>query len=155
MSGNTFASRLSHADLEKEREARKVRKKNHVTNKKDWERVVKLAACGLDKGTIADIIECDKDLILDRYEDAFQHGRTLAKEKVASKIYELCMAGDRTMLIFFAKVHLGWNERVELTGANGGPIQSQTVVLPDKKLSREEWMKTYSIPIDDKTEVVN
>lgn len=66
-----------------------------------------------------------------------------ANATVAGALYKKALAGNVTAMIFWLKTRAGWREtnRVELTGANGGPVQS----MPGPDLSKltpeelEQW----------------
>ncbi len=60
-------------------------------------------------------------------------GKSKAIAKVAETLYKKAIGGDTTSIIFFLKSQAGWTDRqhVELTGANGGPMQSITTVTSD------------------------
>lgn len=52
-------------------------------------------------------------------------GGAKAKTMIAQKLFTHMENGNVTTAIFLAKVRLGWVERQEHTGKDGGPIQHQ------------------------------
>lgn len=60
-------------------------------------------------------------------------GKLRANVKVAQTLYKKAIAGDTTSIIFWLKAQAGWKDmqRVELTGNNGGPVQSISTVTSD------------------------
>jgi hypothetical protein len=58
-------------------------------------------------------------------------GRSIAHMRIKKRLYELAMAGDRTMLIFFAKTRFGWSEtmKVEQSGPDGAPLTAAQVQI--------------------------
>jgi hypothetical protein len=58
-----------------------------------------------------------------------ENGAAVCNSKVVGKLFDKCMKGDTVSLLFWCKTRLGWQEkqRVEHTGADGGPIQHETV----------------------------
>jgi hypothetical protein len=60
------------------------------------------------------------------FSDELDTGRVKANVRIAQTLYKKAMAGDTACLIFWLKTQGGWSEKqkVELTGSNGGPIQS-------------------------------
>jgi hypothetical protein len=54
-----------------------------------------------------------------------KEGRTNMMTQVVGSLAQRAIAGSDAAAIFLAKARLGWSDRqqVELTGANGGPIE--------------------------------
>lgn len=85
-----------------------------------------LAGYGVTHEDIAATLEISQPTLRKYYSEDMAKGDAIAKGKIGEKVYEKAMAGDTTMLIFLAKVRLGFKETVrnELTGVNGGPIRT-------------------------------
>lgn len=66
-------------------------------------------------------------------------GRAQANADITGRLYAKAMAGDTSSLIWWTKAQLRWSEtqKVEVTGAEGGPVQ--TVDL--SKLSTEALLE--------------
>ncbi len=54
---------------------------------------------------------------------AMECGKAKGRISLRRKQWQLAEAGDKTMLIWLGKQYLGQQDRLEHTGANGGPIQ--------------------------------
>ncbi len=59
------------------------------------------------------------------FKEELNAGGSKAKAMIAQKLFDHLKAGNVTTAIFLAKVRLGWVERQEHTGKDGGPIQTQ------------------------------
>jgi hypothetical protein len=53
-------------------------------------------------------------------------GKAVTNTQIAGRLFERAMAGDVTALIWWTKTQMRWSEtqKLEVTGAHGGPIQS-------------------------------
>jgi AcrR family transcriptional regulator len=61
---------------------------------------------------------------------ALEEAREKMIDNVESKLYSKALAGDTTAMIFFLKTQgkqRGYIERQEVTGADGGPVQTKAV----------------------------
>lgn len=67
----------------------------------------------------------------EQFEQAIKRGRSKANVFVGGKLMQKIKDGDTASIIFYLKARCGWREvnRTELSGPNGGPIQS--AVAPD------------------------
>lgn len=67
-------------------------------------------------------------------------GELKANAQVAGALYKKAIGGDTTAMIFWLKTRARWREtnRLELTGANGGPMQAQAVPMDLSRLSPEQ-----------------
>ncbi|QBX34602.1 hypothetical protein E4191_07670 [Paracoccus liaowanqingii] len=59
----------------------------------------------------------------------FDMGKAKAIEEIGGKLMEKARKGDTASIIFFLKTQAGWREtsKVELTGPQGGPVQTLDV----------------------------
>lgn len=107
--------------------------------------VQRLAGYGLTQQQIGDWFQIHdatlrKAMLADpRIRHAYQKGRADATEKMAGTVYRKALEGDNTMAIFWLKTQARWSERsqVELTGADGGPIETKDTTQAD----HVEWLK--------------
>lgn len=83
---------------------------------------------GIDCDTLTAILKRDPE-VSRRYARA----RASKQRTLARVALEEAEDGNTSMLQLAVKVHLGWRETqaVELTGKDGGPIQSETTVSDD------------------------
>ncbi len=67
----------------------------------------------------------------DDFANAIKRGKAKANVFVGGKLMQKIKDGDTASIIFYLKSRCGWREgnRTELSGPNGGPIQS--AVAPD------------------------
>lgn len=73
---------------------------------------------------IAIALGISADTIQRHYATEFAEGRMDAVDKVASGVLKRAMEGSIPDSFFFLKCRGGWSQRVELTGKDGGPIQT-------------------------------
>ncbi len=86
------------------------------------------ALLGLSRKTIYNHMEQDPELA-----EAMDRGRGLGRASLRRMQWEKAEIGDTSMLIWLGKVLCGQRDSsvVAVTGANGGPVQSESVtVLP-------------------------
>lgn len=83
-------------------------------------------ALGISQATL---IRRKKDY--DDFANAIKRGKAKANVFVGGKLMQKIKDGDTASIIFYLKARCGWREvnRTELSGPNGGPIQS--AVAPD------------------------
>lgn len=67
-------------------------------------------------------------------DELIEQGAANALAKVGAKLYEGAMEGNTTAQIFIMKAKGGWREnaRIEVTGADGGPMQVETSDARDR-----------------------
>ena len=53
-------------------------------------------------------------------------GKAKANAQVGKRLFQKVMDGDTTAMIWWTKTQMRWSEtqKVEITGANGGPVQT-------------------------------
>lgn len=80
---------------------------------------------GIDRTTHYLWMQSDED-----YKQAVADLKEYKKDFIESKLIKLINEGDTAATIFAAKTQLkdrGYIERTELTGADGGPVQTQAI----------------------------
>lgn len=93
-------------------------------------RVEALAAYGTSHAAIARLLGMDVATLRSTYPDELDNAATKANGKVAESLYRKALGEGRegvTAAIFWLKARAGWKETHahELSGANGGPIQTE------------------------------
>ena len=109
---------------------------------RDIKQVKAMAGIGLGVEHIAALIgtnqrdfeeECHRNDELCR---ALEEGRATGLSNVTRTAYQMAISGDQPgMTQFFLKVRGGWKETsaLELTGKNGGPLQSENVTREERQ----------------------
>lgn len=98
-----------------------------------------MAAYGIPQEDIARVVGIEQTALRRYYRAELDTGGPQAVAKVAECLYQQAISGNTTAAIFFLKTRGKWREteRVELTGADGGPMKSETVakvvILPPLK----------------------
>jgi predicted DNA-binding transcriptional regulator AlpA len=82
---------------------------------------------GLSRKTIYNHMEQDPELA-----EAMDRGRGMGRASLRRMQWEKAEVGDTSMLIWLGKVLCGQRDSpvVAVTGANGGPVQSERVTVP-------------------------
>lgn len=111
---------------------------------------------GVAISDIAKIIGMSEKPLRRIYGKQLEKGKSQANAAITGKLYELCMNGNVTALIFWAKTQLGWREKqaeqetdIEALRAgiksafdsvgNGG--QAYGVLVTPGIMSEEQWQK--------------
>jgi len=111
----------------------------------DRERVKKMAGFGLTQSQMASVIinpstekHIDRETLQDVFPTELKTGAVVANEKVAMSLYEKATGkGSQsvTAAIWWTKVRMGWRgESLELTGKDGGPIETASTDAPKERL---------------------
>jgi hypothetical protein len=84
---------------------------------------------GLTHPQIAAVIGISDETLRKYYRTELDTGAALANSRVAQNLYKIATSdgtGAVSAAIFWAKARMGWREtqRQELTGPNGGPIET-------------------------------
>lgn len=88
-----------------------------------------LAGLGVPQKDIALILGIGETSLLKYCSDEMKRGIAKANSKVAGCLFDLAVNKKQPAALFFwAKTRMGWREtdRIEHTGADGKPIQTQT-----------------------------
>ena len=98
-----------------------------------------MAACGIPKDIMAEIVGCSTFIIDKYYKEEYLTGQYSATYEVAKRLLWTALHGfgkeALAAQMFWLKTRGGWKDTsvVENTGANGGPID-----INDKRLTDEE-----------------
>src|SRR5580693_8496114 len=84
------------------------------------------ALLGIGRATLYDHMRRDPAVA-----DAIEKGRGTGRATIRRMQWEKAQAGDTSMLIWLGKILCGQRDTsvVAVTGANGGPVQSQSVTV--------------------------
>lgn len=86
--------------------------------------VERSAGLGVTQESIAEYLNIDEKTLRKYYSKELSRGKFQANILVFGKLFEQCMEGNLTALIFWCKTQGKWREtdRLEITGADGGAI---------------------------------
>jgi hypothetical protein len=110
--------------------ARKIGAKDHKPTEENRRLVKMLAAVGARVDDIGTKLGISHDTVLKYYRQELEEGRIDANAQVAQTLFQQAKSGNTAAMIFWMKTRAGWKEKTthELVGADGGPIQSATVL---------------------------
>lgn len=104
----------------------------------DPDHVVALAKAGCTVDEMAAFLKVNKKTLERRFGKVIDEGRLTRNVSLRRKQIELAMKGDRTMLIWLGKQLLGQSDKTQLTGKDGGPIETKAVEqMTDEQLDSE------------------
>lgn len=77
--------------------------------------------------------------------EAIKRGKLKGITVVANKLFEAANSGNTTAMIFFLKCQAGWKEaqKIEVTGNEGGPIQTATAPMTPEELAAIRDMQIH------------
>lgn len=104
--------------------------KDHKATDENRRLVKMLAAVGARVDDIGTKLGISHDTVLNHYRQELEEGRIDANAQVAQTLFQQAKSGNTAAMIFWMKTRAGWKEKTthELVGADGGPIQSATVL---------------------------
>ena len=88
----------------------------------DKKKLKLMASMGLTQRECAALLNCDVATIRNNYLDDYETGKEKCSASVRRKQFELAMAGNPTMLVWLGKNLCGQKDKIEATGAGGGPL---------------------------------
>ena len=99
----------------------------------DENQIRALAKINCTHAEIAAVMGCHKDTIADRFSDLIKEARNEGKSSLRRWQWAAAEKGDRTMLIWLGKQHLGQTEpKLVLAGDEDAPIrETVTFIMPD------------------------
>ena len=100
--------------------------------------VEELAKIMASRAEIAAIARCSVSTLDRHFDAAIKRGNLHAKGSLRRRQFEIAMAGNVTMLIWLGKQYLGQVEKQELTGTDGGPIETvarQVMVIGERRIT--------------------
>ena len=116
--------------VEPEKVPKKRGRPEHEPTEQTRNQVSMMAAFGLRQYEIAKMMGMKNDTLVKYYSHELETGLNRAVVSVASKVYKTAVSDKNNALnaaMFFLKTRGGWRENntIEVTGANGGPLQVQ------------------------------
>lgn len=93
----------------------------HKPNDKTRAEVSALTGFGIVQEDIAEYLDISDKTLRKYYDKELRTGAMRANVAVARRLFQKCMDGDTTSLIFWSKTRAKWREtsRYEMTGADG------------------------------------
>lgn len=109
----------------------------HVPTKETRETVQLHATVGTPQTVLADILGIDAKTLRKHYRVELDQSLAKANATIGGALFNKAKAGDTAAQIFWMKTQAGWRETIrnELTGAGGGPIQTEETGARDKLAS--------------------
>lgn len=112
--------------------------------------VLAMSQYGTPQEEIAELVGISLIPLRRIYKKELEKGRNVAKLSVRKKLYEICMDGNVTALIFYAKTQLGWREK---DSKEDQAVQSESGVLVTPGIVTDsEWEKAAGVKKDIQTE---
>jgi hypothetical protein len=99
----------------------------------DRKQVEALSGYGLPVHQIAALIQggISVDLLYDHFRDEMVSGKAKANSQIAQTLFQKAKGGSESAMIWWTKSQMRWSERHEITGADGGPIKTESTVTLD------------------------
>jgi hypothetical protein len=87
--------------------------------------IATMSLAGFTIPQVCAALRISANTLSEHYDHEMKQGRTNMMTQVVGSLAQRAIAGSDAAAIFLAKARLGWSDRqqVELTGANGGPIE--------------------------------
>lgn len=112
-----------------------------------------MTAIGIPQAQIAGALKMSLETLGRCYRDDLDYGATEANSVVGGKIFEAAKRGESWACTLWAARRMGWKETTatELTGANGGPIQTAaTVDISALNAAQLEALAGIRVPTDSR-----
>ena len=115
----------------------------HAPDEKSKKQVATMTGFGLTQAQIAAIVGISEDTLQKYYQEEIEKGVARANMQVANNLFSIATSkgsGAVAAAIFWMKTRARWREtdRIEVSGPDGGPIQTETKSLDVSRLSRDE-----------------
>jgi hypothetical protein len=109
---------------------------------KDRQQVLALVGMGLTHDQIAKVMDISDETLRKHFRHELDTGSAKMNAKVAQNLFHIATSkgtGSVAAAIFWMKTRAGWREkdRLEITGANGGPIKTEGTIIDSAQLSAE------------------
>ena len=104
-----------------------------VPTEAERKQVEALSGYGIPQEQIAMLVRdgIHIDTLRTHFQQQLGTGKAKANAQVGKTLFQRAIGGDTTAMIWWSKTQMKWSEvqRHELTGADGGPIQTQAQVV--------------------------
>ena len=114
----------------------------HQPTEKERFQVTVLVANGLTETQIGVVLGISRECLRNHFSKELADGFTMILSMISTKLVQRALQGDKACMIFWLKTKAQWQETatVQLTGANGGPVDVRNVSTEEllKLLSRTE-----------------
>lgn len=103
----------------------------HKPSKESREIVKNLAIAGFTRPHICQALGIGSNQTLSKhYGDELREGHLLATAAVAGKLFDKCMGGDTSAMIFWMKARAGWRDRTDINHtSDDGSMTPPTTIL--------------------------
>lgn len=96
--------------------------KNYSRTEETAEMVKRMALAGISQDQMAIAVGISKDTLYAYYKDEIEQTEPKAIAVVAGKLYQKCLQGNLTAMIFYLKTRGGWREKQHIELENSTPL---------------------------------
>ena len=100
----------------------------------DGEQVRELAAIGCTHREIAAVCRCSVDTLKRRFAEEMDNGAEEGKTRLRKALWQNALSGNVTAQIWLSKNVLGYSDKTELSGPDGGPAFKVYLGVDDSKV---------------------
>lgn len=100
--------------------------------------VKELSGVGIKQEQIASILKISDDTLRKYFKEELELGIADAHANMARAIYKKAINGSEKLMMYYGNCQMGWSEKskVEITGANGGPLNIDINVSSQEAIDR-------------------
>lgn len=113
--------------IDEKKSTKELKRKYYPPIRTDEKGIIKMAEVGLSIRGIAYIVGCDEKTIRNKYADKIEKGKAKTGFRIAEKMIDLALEGDRTMLIWVSKNILGWTDTAQMPSNQVLTVLKQTI----------------------------
>lgn len=101
-------------------------------NEEHAKQIEAMSQYGVPQEDMAATIGICVESMLKLYNAEHRRGKARANTNVGRRLYEKCVAGDTTALIFWAKTQMGWKETQRIENYTAGAAENEQKALAAK-----------------------